>query len=398
LSTSTTVIIGGGVTALSTAYHLALKGAGKIIVIDKGPIGDGSSSRAAAIVTGLLWSETGVKARQIALRRFRELSEELDGYEFQARGCLNLFDAVSWPEREALLPVYDEWGTPYEIVDAAEIHRRWPALTPTSDIVGLYDPLGGYSEPDEYIPALLSKCRELGVEIREHEAVTEILVRDGRAAGVRTANGEIGADAVVSTVYAWTAQVLEPLGIRLPVKSFVHQRYVTAPLSAPVDIPPVNANTLYGYFRPAAGNRLLVGIETAEREEHHVTRPDFHMNELTTASNLKDTIRQNMTPLLPVLAEAEWETEKVGLLTFSMDGEPILGPVAALPGLHVGVAFHSGGFAYNPASGLLLAESVADGKTSIDLSAFAPERFDAAEADAYLAETVIQANAARRRH
>ena len=70
-------------------------------------------------------------------------------------------------------------------------------------------------------------------------------------------------------------------------------------------------------------------------------------------------------PVLPALGDASWESERVGLITFSLDLEPILGPVAALPGLYVGVAFHSGGFAYNPASGLLLAEFIADGRTCV---------------------------------
>src|SRR5205807_3841097 len=83
MSGPATVIVGGGVTGLSTAYHLALRRFGRITLLDKGPVGDGSSSRAAAIITGLLWSETGVRVRQIALRRYRELSEELPGYQFQ---------------------------------------------------------------------------------------------------------------------------------------------------------------------------------------------------------------------------------------------------------------------------------------------------------------------------
>ena len=115
MSGPTAVVVGGGVTGLSTAYHLALKRFGRIILLDKGPVGDGSSSRAAAIITGLLWSETGVRVRKVALRRFRELSEELPGYQFQAVGCLNWFDRESWPEREALLPLYDRLGAPYEI-------------------------------------------------------------------------------------------------------------------------------------------------------------------------------------------------------------------------------------------------------------------------------------------
>lgn len=395
---TTAVIIGGGVTGLSTAYHLARKRFGRIILMDKGPVGDGSSSRAAAIITGLLWSETGVRARALALRRYRELSEELEGYHFQAVGCLNWFDPPSWPERLQLLPLYDRLGVPYEVLSSQEMRQRWPALRLPDHFIGLYDPLGGYSEPDEYIPALAAKCRELGVEICERQKVMAVLAEAGRIRGVQTADGAIEADAVVCTTYAWTQTVLQTVSLRLPVKSFVHQRYVTRPLPEPVPIPAINANPLGGYVRPAAGGRLLLGVETADRLEWKVDALDFHMSELSASPELRDNLLQTFTPVLPALACASWESERVGLITFSLDLEPILGPVPALPGLYVGVAFHSGGFAYNPVSGLLLAEFVADGRTSIDVRAFAPDRFGAADTEAYVAATVPQRQAGRRRH
>ena len=398
MSSATAVIIGGGVIGLSTAYHLARKGFGRIILNEKGSVGDGSSSRAAGIITGLLWSETGVRVRKLSLTRFRELSDELNGYTFQAVGCLNLFDPESWPERAALLPLYERLGAPFEILDADQMRRRWPALRPRDDWTGLLDPLGGYSEPDDYIPAIARRCRELGVEIREHQQVTDFMLRGGRIAGVVTTQGAIEADAVVCTVYAWTNLLLEQIGLRLPVKAFVHQRYVTKPLPAPLAIPAVNANPLGGYIRPASGGRLLVGIETSDRIEYRVPSLDFHLSALAAAPGLKDRIMADFTPYAPAFSETTWEFERVGLLTFSMDGEPILGPVRQIPGFSIGVAFHSGGFAYNPAAGLLLAEFVADGRTSIDLSAFSPDRFDPAAVDEYLATTVPQQAAVRRRH
>ncbi len=209
---TTTIIIGGGVIGLSTAYHLARKGAGRVILLDKGPVGDGGNSRAAGIISGLLWTETGVRVRKLSLTRFRELSEELEGYQFQAVGCLNLFDPPSWPERAALLPLYDRLDAPYEIIDAGEMRRRWPQLHPRDEWIGLHDPLGGYSEPDDYIPALARACRALGVEIREREQVTDFILRGGRATGVRTAAGVIEADAVVSTVYSWTNSAVRAAG------------------------------------------------------------------------------------------------------------------------------------------------------------------------------------------
>ena len=100
------IIVGGGVTGLSTAYHLKRLGYGDVTIFEKDTIGAGSSSRAAGISTGLLWSKTGILARKTALRRFREMSRELSGYTFHnEHGCLGLFSPELWPGREALLPL-----------------------------------------------------------------------------------------------------------------------------------------------------------------------------------------------------------------------------------------------------------------------------------------------------
>ena len=393
-----TIILGGGVIGLSTAYHLAKKRTGRIIVLERGSIGSGSSGRAAGIATGLLWSETGVRARAISLRLFRELSDELPGYTFHATGCLNLFDAASWPERAALLPLYDRCGAPYEVLDAPALRARWPDLHLPDDYIGLFDPLGGYSEPDEYLPALAQRCRELGVEICEQTMVQRLLLRGGRVAGVQTATETLEADAVVSTLYAWTNLILESADLRLPIKAFVHQRYVTTPLPIPLAIPAVNVNPLDGYVRPAVGGRLLLGIATPERLEHRVTSLSFSLDELSVPETLKERITATFTSYLPALAATTWAEARVGLICFSIDGEPVLGPVARLPGLFIGAAFHSGGFAYNPVAGMLLAEFVVDGQTSIDVRAFSPDRFDPTETATYLAATLAQKDVVKRRH
>ncbi len=88
----------------------------------------------------------------------------------------------------------------------------------------------------------------------------------------------------------------------------------------------------------------------------------------------------------------------MGLISFSVDGEPILGALGDLSGLYLGCGFHSGGFAYNPVAGELLAEIVSEGAPSIELSAFSPERFEASALKDYLAKNLIQADAVRRRH
>jgi dimethylglycine dehydrogenase len=392
------VIVGAGVTGLSTAYHLAKRNFGEIILLDKGPVGDGSSQRAAGIITGLLWNETGVLVRKRCFALYKELSEELEGYRFQNVGCLNLFSRESWSEREALLALYDRLRAPYQIMLPQEIEARWPDMRIPAESVGLYDPLGGYSEPSEYIPAMRRRLLELGVHIREGEQVTGFEVKNGAVAGVQTGRELIAADVVVSTVYSWTRALLQTMGVEVAVKCFVHQRYVTAPLASAVELPAVNANPYGAYFRPSIGGRLLAGLETTDREEYAVESIDFRLAQIPSPIGLKEELRQRLLPVLPFLENAAFTSESVGLLTFSMDGEPILGPLAAVPGLILGLAFHSGGFAYNPGTGELLAEYVSQGRTSIDVSSWSPNRFDPRETSDYLQEVLRQKDIAKRRH
>ena len=148
--------------------------------------------------------------------------------------------------------------------------------------------------------------------------------------------------------------------------------------------------------RPATG--CLEEIETSERVEYRIAADDFRMTSLTVAPELKAMLKRDLATLVPSIDGVEWDSQRVGLITFSSDGEPILGPVARLPGLFVAAAFHSGGFAYNPVAGMLLAEYVADGATSIDVGTFSPDRFDQHEVEAYLTADVQQRDAVRRRH
>ena len=399
MSTNTVVVIGGGVIGLSTAYHLARKKAGRIVLVEKGPVGDGSSSRAAGITSGLLWSETGVAARRIGIRWFEELSSELEGYTYHnEHGCLNLYSAEQWAKQEGLLSFYDRLGAPYEVLDAAAVRRRWPALAPASDHVGLLDPTGGYSEPPEYIAALTRRIRDLGVNVEEGRKVIDFRMDRDRVTGVLTENDVLEADAVVCAVHAWGSTLLKRLRWQIPVKYFVHQRYVTSPLTDTLAWPPVNANSHAGYIRPASGNRVLIGASTPDREEYRVESLDFHMSELATPISVRDEAAHRLAMLVPALAPVTWESEHVGLVAFSLDQEPVVGAVDQLPGLYIGASFHSGGFSYNTAVGLLLAECIVDGRTSIDISAFSANRFEDAEVDEHLAKTLRQRDMENRRH
>ena len=231
---------------------------------------------------------------------------------------------------------------------------------------GLFDPRGGYSEPDEYIPALLRKNRELGVDVLEQQTVTGFLQRGGRVTGVRTNVAEFEGDAVIATVYSWNQQLMSRLGLRLPVKAFVHQRYVTRPLRKPPPIPGHQCR-LYPqlHIRPARGDRLLrSGITPLPERESEFPKSPRSTGTCRGCRQPAGLPERDGHGVLQadcssrLLAEGRREeTEKVGLLTWtSMDADPAFSArwQNSSPGLYLGLAFTNiPGFAYNPVAGSL---------------------------------------------
>ena len=162
-------------------------------------------------------------------------------------------------------------------------------------------------------------------------------------------------------------------GIRLPIKSFVHQRYVSSKLQESHRDPPRSTRipkggifALHAWERPIFVFWPAARLKTARRNGWKTlpsTWPAF-----PPLQTCAPTCQPTLSPLVPKLAATTWESEQVGLISFSFDGEPILGTLPQLPGLVVGAAFHSGGFAYSPVAGLLLAELAAGDATSVDVT------------------------------
>ena len=57
-----------------------------------------------------------------------------------------------------------------EILDAAEIRRRWPQFQPRDDMIGGFDPMSGVLFPEKCVPAHLDSAVNEGADLRYNEA------------------------------------------------------------------------------------------------------------------------------------------------------------------------------------------------------------------------------------
>ena len=212
------MIIGAGVTGLSTAFHLVEKGIERVTVIDKGSAGGGSSLQSGGIITMLMATPTEVRARAISLDIFERFSRILDGYHFHQVGCLNLFTEDVFAHSASLREMWRQNGGRFDILRGAEITERFPDLKAKDTDIGVLDHRSGCSEPHHYVAALKAKLEDMGVDIRENEPVTGFELRGDRVREVTTVNGTAQADAVVCAVNAWTNHLLSLVGVRTPLQ------------------------------------------------------------------------------------------------------------------------------------------------------------------------------------
>jgi sarcosine oxidase len=101
----------------------------------------------------------------------------------------------------------DQHKLPYEILDAAEVHRRYPALHPQADEVALWEVRSGLLRPERCIETHVRLAREAGAVARYDERVTD-WSSDGSSVKLQTASATYRAGKVVFTCGARIASLL----------------------------------------------------------------------------------------------------------------------------------------------------------------------------------------------
>ena len=404
LKSKSVAIIGGGVIGMSTAFHLAEKGVPEITVIDKGYIGGGSSLQAAGIVTSLEWNETAIRARLKTLDNFERFSEILEGYSFHQVGCLNLSSEEDYIIDKDLRDLQIRLGSKVEVLQGGKITDRFSDVIAQSNECGVLDLRGGYSEPHRYVPALQNKIKDMGVQIREYEEVVGFDLQGSQVKGIVTRSSinqketKEKFDVVICAVNAWINHLLSWVDFQIPMKNFIHERFVTKPFETKLHLPAINDRVVEGYIRPTEDNRLLVGTDAHNPGNFLMPDQQFTVDQLNPDSRALPFLQERFKSRVPLIETAVWDYHTVGLISITRDATPVIGPIPGITGLFVGSNFHSGGFAYNPVAGQLIAEHVVDGETSIETKRYLPERFKGFDTKSYLQNSMTIEDMKFKRH
>lgn len=357
------LVVGGGIVGCACAWELARAGC-KVTLIERGRPGAEASGAAAGLLapTG---ESTGTAFRRLAIESWRMYPEVVR--ELRERTGLD-------PEhvtRGTVYPVADDapggatadWtrapGVTAELWDRGAIETHEPALSPRVRRA-VFVAGDHWIDNQRLVAAYARAAVSAGVALRADRTVSRLLVEGGRVRGVVAAGVRIEADAVLVAAGAWTTALLAEVGAPVPVEPRRGQMVALA------HVPPVLAHCVHGdvYLVPRLSGELLIG---ATVEEAGFVRA-------VTAEGMAWLLGAAIE-LVPALAGLPVARTWCGFRPWAPDGLPVLGPWPGIAGLWLATAHFRNGILLAPVTARLIREWIIDGRPSLDVEEFRPERF-----------------------
>ena len=360
------VVIGGGVSGLSSAYFLARAGK-DVVVVEKGTVGGEASGRNGGMISERIDEPALIPIGVESVRLWETLHDEL-GYptEFIQQGRLQV--AVSEEEMGELFSERDQalrHGVSVDLLDPWEIRDMIPGLSERT-LGGMFSPNAGHANPQRSVQAFAWAFQDKGGRLYQNTAVTGIQVADGRVTSVETTAGTIVADVVVAAAGPQTALIAEMVGVHVPVAPARVEILATAPLEPLFKIALVG-NGLYG--RQAARGNLLFGGGAHEWTDVDLTTEPSKPN-----TPLIRNIARRLAELLPGVAHVPVIRSWAGVVEQAPDYLPII-DILDSPSNYVVVTASAHGFGISPATGKVVSDLVLHGESSIDISGLSLDRF-----------------------
>lgn len=415
-SATTVVIIGGGIVGLTAALTLAERQI-PVVVLEKGRIAGEQSSR------NLGWvRKTSRLAEDIPLAlasdRLWAGMASRTGNDVGYRQAGIMFSARS----EAQMAMYEGW---LQSVRHLQLDSRLLSHKEIAHHVpggceqwagGIFTPSDGQAEPTLASSAIARAAMARGAVIVENCAVRTLSTAAGRVNGVVTERGEIRCEQVLLAGGMWSRRFLGNLGIVLPTLPLICSVLRTKPLAGPTEIAVGAPDFSFrrhidgGYIVTQRGaldasltlDHLLLGMRflpqlrtqrdflriklgkpffrdlaLARRWTADARSPFERVRTLDPAVNplLNQEALNNLKAAWPVFAGAEIADAWAGTIDVTPDSNPVIGPVAKIPGLTLATGFSGHGFGTSPAAGQLAADMVCGGEPIIDPHPYRFERF-----------------------
>jgi 4-methylaminobutanoate oxidase (formaldehyde-forming) len=377
------VVIGSGGFGASTAFHLAERGAGDVVVVDRHELASQTSPRAAGLVSHARTTDLMCEVvRRAAAKLERFAADTGQPLDWVRPGSLKV---ARRPQDVAVLEGDVErgrrLGLDVALLSGDEAHGLNPFLQRDGVLAVLRVGEDLYFDPRQVAIGYVRGAEAKGAAFLPHTTVTRVDIAGGRVRGVETDRGTISTPVVVDAAGAWTRQVAATSGIRIPLVPTRHQLFVTEPVDGVhPDLPIVRVMDAAVYVRPCEGGLLWGGYEERPRFfDMDELSADFAVPQTPLDADVLRALADEVGPQLPVLRRSAVREHRGGLPTMTGDGGHIVGPAPGAEGFFVAGGCNVSGLSVSPAIGEAIAAWIVDGAPPLDLTPLSLMRFAADE-------------------
>ena len=370
------IVLGLGGMGSAAAAHLAARGA-RVLGLERfGPAHDRGSSHGGSRIIRQAYFED--PAYVPLLRRAYELWEQLEadsGRDLMSRTGGLYLGRPDGPTVGGSLSAAREWDLSHEVLDAAEVRRRFPTMTPADDEVGLYEAVAGFVRPEATVTAHLELAARRGAELRFAEPALSWTASPDGGVAVTTAAGIYTADHLVVCPGAWAPELLVDLVLPLTVERQVMYWFQPdggvgpyAPDRHPVWIHGDGALQSYGF---PATDGPDGGVKVAFFRRGQVTTAETIDREVHPEE--AEFIAAHLRSLLPTLP-GRLVAAVPCLYTLTPDHHFVIAPHPRHAQVTVACGFSGHGFKFVPVVGEILADLALTGTTDHPIGLFDPRR------------------------
>lgn len=368
------VIIGGGVSGCSVAYHLAKLGWSDIVLLERKQLTSGTTWHAAGLIGQLRASQNMTRLAKYSADLYVKLEAET-GVATGMRQVGSITVALT-EERKHEIYRQASLARAFDVdvreIAPAEVKEMYPYLNVSGVVGAVHLPLDGQCDPANIAMALAKGARQRGVRIVENVKVTDIHVREGRVTGVSwESNGERGtidSDIVVNCAGMWARELGARNGVAVPLHACEHFYLVTEPIPGLSPLPVLRVPDECAYYKEDAGKMMLGAFEPVAKPWGMAGIPeDFCFDQLPEDFAHFEPILEMGVNRMPMLGTAGIHTFFNGPESFTPDDRYYLGEAPELRGYWVAAGYNSIGIVSSGGAGMALAQWIHDGEAPFDL-------------------------------
>jgi sarcosine oxidase len=371
------IVLGLGGMGSAAAYHSAARGKRVLGIEQFAAVHDRGSSHGESRIIRQAYYENPayVPLLQRAYELWRQLEQDTGTNLLQMTGGLMIGPPGSAVVRGTIASA-TEHALPYEVLDAPQLRRRYPAFTPRPTDLAVFELRAGFLRPERAVSAHLTRAEHCGAELHFEEQV-----QSWRAAGdgveVQTTRAAYQAERLVIAPGGWAPELLAGIGVPFEIRRHVMcwfrpraEAASFAPEQLPVYIYDIDgSDCFYGF--PFTG-REAEGVKIAMHSGGDVTSAP--MLDRTVGESDIEELRCHMRHFLPAL-NGSYLQGAVCMYTLTPDEHFILALHPSHKQVAIAAGFSGHGFKFTAVVGEILADLVSEGSTHHPIALFTPDRF-----------------------